>query len=120
MAIQPVDQEPLAGPRQQGQEGADRDLAQVQLAGPLLALPVASSNQCQSARAGGFGPPARGPHRGGIEQPPPDGQIEALALQPNVGVTLNLKGKPRWLKPQLAGIAQVDLQAEPGGLGAGA
>ena len=42
LAREPVDQEPVAGPRQQGQQGSDRDLAQVKLAGPLLALPIAA------------------------------------------------------------------------------
>ena len=116
----------MAGPRQQGQQGGDRDLAQVQLASPLLALPAASGHQGQVAGAGGFGPAARrpragaawGPHGDRIEQPPANGEIEAPALQPDVGVPLNLKRKPRWLKPHVGGIAQVDLQAQPGGLAA--
>ena len=116
----------MAGPRQQGQQGGDRDLAQVELAGPLLALPVARGLQDPVGGTGRLGPAAQGPGAGAarwphgerIDQPPPQGEIEALALQPEGRVPLNLKGKPRGLQPQLGGIVQVDLQAEPGGLGA--
>ena len=54
----------MAGPRQQGQQGGDRDLAQVDLAGPLPALPVARGHQGPVGAAGGLGPAARRPEAG--------------------------------------------------------
>ena len=79
----------MAGPRQQGQKGPDRDLAQAQLAGPLLALPVAPGDQRKLGGSRGLGGTAGQGASGGAagwllrdwaQQAALDREIEAPAL----------------------------------------